>query len=88
MASRVWSPDDLQVLEQHAHNDDWLDAVTGRFPDRSLAAIKTRISKLRSELGIKGRRGAREEDQDRANAKAVVATQQLLEATLKVGRWS
>jgi hypothetical protein len=88
MASRVWTNDDLQVLEQHAGSEDWLEAVMDRFPDRSLAAIKTRISKLRSELGIKGRRGAREEDQDRMNAKSVTASQQLLEATLRVGRWS
>jgi hypothetical protein len=88
MASRVWTDDDLQVLEQYAENDDWLEAVTGCFPDRSAAAIKTRISKLRSELGIKGRRGARAEDQDRMNAKSVTASQQLLEATLRVGRWS
>lgn len=88
MASRPWSEDDLQVLEQHADNDDWREALTGLFPDRSEDAIKVRLSKLRSELGIKGKRGAREEDQDRMNAKSVVATQKLLEATLSVGRWS
>lgn len=87
MASRAWSHDDLQVLEQHASNDDWLEVVTEQFPERSPASLKTRMSKLRSELGIKGRRGAREEDQDRMNAKAAVATQRLLEATLSVGRW-
>lgn len=88
MASRVWTSDDLQVLEQHVSNDDWLEALKGKFPHRSPGAIKIRISKLRSELGIKGRRGAREEDQDRMNAKSVQASQQLLEATLRVGRWS
>jgi len=88
MASRVWSDDDLSVLEQHVHSEDWLEALSERFPGRSIQAVKTRMSKLRSDLGIKGRRGARAEDQDRANAKAVVATQRLLEATLAVGRWS
>lgn len=88
MASRVWSNDDLQVLEQHAANDDWRNALADLFPDRTPDAIQTRLSKLRSELGIKGKRGAREEDQDRMNAKSVVASQQLLEATLRVGRWS
>jgi hypothetical protein len=87
MASRVWTENDLQVLEQHVANDDWLQIVTKHFPDRSAAAIKTRISKLRSELGIKGRRGGREEDQDRMNAKSVIASQRLLEATLRVGVW-
>jgi hypothetical protein len=88
MASRVWTTDDLQVLEEHAANDDWREALAGLFPDRSEDAIKTRLSKLRSELGIKGKRGAREEDQDRMNIKSVAASQQLLEATLRVGRWS
>jgi hypothetical protein len=88
MASRAWSIDDIQVLEQHANNDDWLDVVSEQFPERSPASIKTKMSKLRSELGIKGRRGAREEDQDRMNAKSVVASQALLEATLRLGRWS
>jgi hypothetical protein len=32
------------------------------------------LSKLRAELGIKGKRGAREEDQDRMNAKSVTGT--------------
>jgi hypothetical protein len=88
MASRPWTAADLAVLERHADNDDWLEIVSVCFPDRSTAAIKTRISKLRSELGIKGKRGAREEDQDRMNRKSVVASQKLLEATLQVGRWS
>jgi hypothetical protein len=88
MASRAWSNDDLQVLEDHVANDDWRDALAGLFPDRSDHAIKTRLSKLRSTLGIKGKRGAREEDQDRMNAKSVGASQQLLEATLRVGRWT
>jgi hypothetical protein len=88
MASRVWSSDDLQVLEQHAANDDWRNALSNLFPDRTQHAIKTRLSKLRSELGIRGRRGAREEDQDRMNAKSVIASERLLEATLRVGRWS
>lgn len=88
MASRVWTDDDLQVLEQHAANDDWRNALSNLFPNRTDHAIKTRLSKLRSELGIKGKRGAREEDQDTMNAKSVVASQHLLEATLRVGRWS
>jgi hypothetical protein len=88
MASRAWSRDDLHVLEEHTENDDWREALAERFPDRSQDAIKTRLSKLRSELGIRGKRGAREEDQDRMNAKSVIASQILLEATLRVGRWS
>ena len=85
---RAWSPDDTAVLAQLADNDDWMEAASARFPNHSESSLKTKISKLRSELGIKGRRGAREEDQDRANAKAVIATHQLLEATLRVGIWS
>jgi hypothetical protein len=88
MASRAWSVDEIQVLEQHVSNDDWLDAVTDKITDRSFHAVKTKMSKLRSELGIKGKRGAREEDQDTMNAKSVIASQRLLEATLRVGRWS
>jgi hypothetical protein len=88
MASRVWSSDDLQVLEQHAANDDWRNALSNLFPDRTQHAIKTRLSKLRSELGVKGRRGAREKTQEIMNAEAVPASQRLLEATLRVGRWS
>jgi hypothetical protein len=88
MASRPWSTDDLHVLEEHTENDDWREELAGLFPDRSEDAIKTRLSKLRSALGIKGKRGAREEDQDTMNAKSVIASQRLLEATLRVGRWS
>jgi hypothetical protein len=88
MASRVWSSDDLQVLEQHAANDDWRNALSNLFPDRTQHAIKTRLSKLRSELGVKGRRGAREKTQEIMNAEAIPASQRLLEATLRVGRWS
>jgi hypothetical protein len=88
MPRNVWSHADLQTLGQHLGSEDWLEAVTECFPGRSIAAITTRMSKLRADLGIKGKRGAREEDQDRMNAKSVTASQQLLEATLRVGRWS
>jgi hypothetical protein len=85
---RAWSHEDTAVLSQLADNDDWLEAAAALFPNHSEGSLKTKISKLRSELGIRGRRGAREEDQDRMNAKSVVASQALLEATLRVGRWS
>lgn len=85
MASCPWSPDDLQVLEQHVTNEDWLEALAERFPDRSPMAIKVRMSKVRSELGVKGKRGAREDCQDRANAKAVIASQMLYEAITRAG---
>lgn len=88
MASRAWSEADIEVLESHAENDDWLAAVIDLFPGRTLHAVKTKMSKLRSELGIKGKRGAREEDQDRANRRAVAASRALLDATLRVGTWS
>jgi hypothetical protein len=88
MASRAWSDAELHVLEQHVHDDNWLDAVAERIPDRSLLAIEVRMSRVRSVAGIRGKRGCREEDQDQANAKAVIATHRLLEATLRVGRWS
>jgi hypothetical protein len=80
MASRVWSSDDLQVLEQHAANDDWRNALSNLFPDRTQHAIKTRLSKLRSELGVKGRRGAREKTQEIMNAEAIPASQRLRES--------
>jgi hypothetical protein len=75
-------------LAQLADNDDWMSAASVLFPNHSESSLKTKISKLRSELGMKGRRGAREEDQDRMNAKSVGASQALLEATLRVGIWS
>jgi hypothetical protein len=65
-----------------------MEAASVLFPNHSESSLKTKISKLRSDLGIKGRRGAREEDQDRMNAKSVGASQALLEATLRVGLWS
>lgn len=88
MASLPWTEADVEVLEQHVSNDDWLEELAKRFPERSALALKVRMSKVRSALGVKGKRGAREEDQDRANAKAVIATQKLLEATLRVGVWA
>jgi hypothetical protein len=95
MASRAsnldhpdWAPDEILILEETALNEGCLADIVELFPDRSHASIKTKMSKVRRELGIKGKRGAREEDQDTMNAKSVVATQKLLEATLSVGRWS
>jgi len=88
MASRPWSPEDVTVLEQHVADDDWLETLAEFFPDRTVNAIKVRMSKVRADLGIQGKRGARAEDQDRSNAKAVVASQRLLEATLRIGVWA
>lgn len=68
--------------------DDWLDRIVNRFPHRSVDAIKTKMSKLRGELGLPGRRGAKETAQEEYNRKAVPASRRLLEATLRVGRWS
>jgi hypothetical protein len=85
MASRAYSDADLTVLEQHVHNDDWYAAVAEVFPDRSEAALKTKMSKIRSMLGVKGKRGAPEKDQDKMNAEAVVASQRLLAAIQEAG---
>jgi hypothetical protein len=92
MASRAWSDAELALLEAHAEANDW-PSVSCKIRDRTVNAIKVKMSKLRRELGCEDGRfvdgGERAADaMDHFNENAVIASQQLLEATLRIGAWS
>lgn len=86
MASRPWSEQELELIERHAPLSDWR-TVLQQLPDRTANAVKVRMTKLRRELGFPDGRGT-VDDWAEYQAKSVVASQQLCEATLRVGRWS
>lgn len=86
MASRPWSDSEIALLERHAEANNW-QAVLRYVPDRTVNAVKVRMTKLRRELGFEDARGAKDA-QELYNADAVIASQKLAEATLRVGRWS
>lgn len=87
MASRPWSPDEQALLERHAAENDW-KAVLGQVQDRTVNAVKVRMTKLRRELGLDDARYGARDEQDYYNQDAMRASPQLAEATLRVGRWS
>lgn len=87
MASRPWSSRELAVLELHAGEPDWLRKVGEKISGRTESALKVRMAKLRPVLGLgDGRRDSG--DNDEWMSDAAVASQVLLEATLRVGMWS
>jgi hypothetical protein len=81
MASRPWSEDEVAVLEHHADERDWLDKAIAKLPDRSPKALRSRMQKVRLELGPTHDRYV-----DRAwMAEAANASQRLLAAIQRAG---
>jgi hypothetical protein len=85
MASRPWSPDEVAVLEQHVDQPDWLNKAASKISDRTVQAIKVRMAKLRSELGLGDGRRVEIDDQDVFIATTSLASQQLLAAIQRAG---
>lgn len=79
-----WKAHELELLEEHIDDENWLAAVQPAFPDRTPNALKVQMSKLRVELGYAD---GRECDAGwMQNARE--AAPRLLEATLRVGMWT
>ena len=87
MASRAWSEAEMELIGRHAADNNWR-AVVDRVPDRTETAVKVRMTKLRRELGFEDGRFTACDQQERFNENAIVGSQRLAEATLRVGRWS
>jgi hypothetical protein len=85
MASRPWTKRELTLLEEHAEDNDWM-VVALQIHGRSVNAVKVKMSKLRSKLGLADARYC--DGMDHFNQNAIVASEQLREATLQIGKWS
>lgn len=57
MASRAWREEDREFLRRVADRRDWIAAAVKRFPDRSEAAIRCMMQKVRIELGTNNEQG-------------------------------
>jgi hypothetical protein len=89
VASRPWSPAEMALLERHAETNDWA-TVSHKIRDRTVNAVKVKMSKLRRELGFDDGRfvdgGERAADaMDHYNENAVVASRALLAAIEQAG---
>lgn len=85
MASRPWTDSEMELLERHAEDNDWA-IVALQIRDRTVNAVKVKMSKLRSELGLADARYC--DGMDHFNQNAIIGSQQLVEATRRVGVWS
>jgi hypothetical protein len=101
MASRPWSSRELAVLELHVGEPDWLRQASAKISGRSIAALKVRMARIRSGRTAGGRGDPRSDyadgrivagdcgdDDDGWMGDAAVASEALLAATLRVGRWA
>lgn len=53
MASRAfWSPGELELLEAHMHDRNWMMKVMPRLSGRSEAALRKQMCKIRIERGM------------------------------------
>jgi hypothetical protein len=90
MASRAfWSDEELAAIDRHMDRPDWLQRVREVIQGRSTKAIMVRRAKRREELGMAdGRRVDGGCTDDDWIADAASASRALLDATLRVGRWT
>jgi hypothetical protein len=47
-----WSPRDRAYLETLAERRDWIEEAQAKFPNRTVAAIRCMMQKVRAELGL------------------------------------
>lgn len=88
MASRPWSDAELELLSSAIQRGEKISAVASKISGRTKLAIKVRMSKLRDKYDLSDARRSDIDDMDEFNARAVIASQMLLAATLRVGVWS
>jgi hypothetical protein len=56
MASRPWADEDRAFLEMLADRRDWIEVAMDRFTDRSPAAVRCMMQKVRTDLGMTDQR--------------------------------
>jgi hypothetical protein len=56
MASRPWADEDRAFLETLADRRDWIEVAMDRFTDRSPAAVRCMMQKVRTDLGMTDQR--------------------------------
>lgn len=86
MASKPWTEPELDELRNHANDDSWLGKLSPALLSRSYASLRIQMTAVRRELGVTMRRGRPSEDD--WQERAVLASRQLAERTLRVGMWS
>jgi hypothetical protein len=52
MASRPWTDADRAFLKRLSVRRDWIEDAMNRFPDRSEAAVRCMMQKVRTDLGV------------------------------------
>jgi hypothetical protein len=91
MASRaLWSDEEVAILETHVDRPDWLASVSAVIHGRTIAAIKVKMAKLRSNLGLRdGRRVdggcGQDDEEERFIVDTALASQALLAAIERAG---
>lgn len=96
MASRAfYTHDEIQQLYALADEPGWLTKVEGSLAERSYHSLREKMTEVRKAAGIKVPRGPRPGFGGSARAcddnwqdNVPRCTARLLEATLRVGRWS
>ena len=81
MASAPWTDGDRAFLETLAPRRDWIDTALKRFPNRTEAAIRCMMHKVRAELGTTDTRLI----ENAWMANAVNGSAQLLDAIRRAG---
>lgn len=76
----AWTPSEDALLERHVEDREreWLPIVTVQLPHRTVTALKTRMSKLRGDLGL------REPDMTHYRADGARGSAKLLDALLRL----
>jgi hypothetical protein len=79
MASRSWHTEDREFLKSVSDRRDWSAEAVARFPDRSEAAIRCMMQKVRIELGtVEGRFMENAWMADAVNGSRALLTAQLM----------
>lgn len=51
MASRPWTDSDVAFLKTLADRRDWITKAVAKFPDRTEAAVRCMMQKVRQDIG-------------------------------------
>jgi hypothetical protein len=81
MASRPWSDEEAEILEQFADHRDWLDKALEHLPDRTPTALRSRMQLIRAGTG----RSNAHSNGSEWMSDAMNASRQLLEAIQRAG---
>lgn len=88
-SSPAFTAPELDTMRSLVDDRDWLEKLPTEIASRPLGSLRSKMTRLRQEVGIAMPRGPRPGcDNDDWQADARAASMQLCEATLRVGRWS